>query len=251
MFLQRLRGTNPIVEAAVLENLASLSPLLSDADYAQVVRAFSDVSRSTALSAEDPRVVKSAVLTAQTRLAQSIDNRPERAELYLRELLELFVSRGLQLQQQPEHRPTLIAHMFALLPVIEAVVNVRDYTPHLNPDEDTVTMFRNTWFLIVLLGFLTSNDTTNWQRNSLKRIAAKTPCLVRGAAADYIQNDLEYNSILRKDLAATHGVRPSVPESDIAADSLYSRKTMFEASSAPLSLSTPAPFGHSRTLNPP
>ena len=208
MLIQRLRGTNVAVEAAVLDNLASLSPLLSEAEFASVVKAFSEVSRSQAAGDEDPRVVKSAVLTAQTRLAQTIDARPQRADMYLRELLELFTSCGLQLQQRPQNHSSLTAHMLALLPILDAVVSTTDYDPHFEPDEDLVNLFRNAWFLIVLLGFVNQPTTTSWQRASLRRIAAKTPCLVRGAAADYMQNDLEYNSVLRKDFVQHSTVSP-------------------------------------------
>lgn len=59
-------------------------------------------------------------------------------------------------------------------------------------------MFRNMWFHCVLYGFIReSNWLREWQ-DSIAVIAAKTPVLVLESATNYLESDLQYNSVLRR-----------------------------------------------------
>jgi hypothetical protein len=89
--------------------------------------------------------------------------------------------------------------LVALLPVIDALLADPTFEPQIDPSDELVTLFRNFWFLIIILGFDSKlSKASELQRDSLRRVAIKTPGLIRGTAFNYLESDLEYNSILRK-----------------------------------------------------
>jgi phosphatidylinositol 4-kinase len=92
--------------------------------------------------------------------------------------------------------------LVALLPVIDKSLDDPTFEPQVDPSDELVTLFRSFWFLVTLFGFHSSlSKTSELQRDSLRRIAIKTPGLIRGTAFNYLESDLEYNSILRKDVS--------------------------------------------------
>ena len=141
------------------------------------------------------------VLKCQHELANRISARPEFYDFYLTKILELFVEKGVVIQKTvAEHGrvqvTSLAAELGILLPILSTLLSHRDFIAHLNPSEDLVSLFRNVWFHCVLYGFVSE---TTWMRewcDSLVIIAQKTPPLVLESATNYLEYDLEYNSVL-------------------------------------------------------
>ena len=228
LLLQRLRGVDLVTEATIVTNLVPLSLVGSDGDLMQVYQALSQISRSS--HPEDPRLSSNAVLAAQTKLARGLGARISCADGYLVDLLTLFADKGTQtqmiamapagfdsrdkekhahLQSDSEARVgDMKAWLAALLIPISALLSHSDYHPDKSASSELTAHFRNLWFLCVVFGL--SGQTgrkrmSEHETNALGIIAEKTPALVLESANDYVASDLEYNSILRKDFAASVG----------------------------------------------
>lgn len=215
MLLQRLRGADPHTEAIIVVNLVPLALIAPRLDFIDVIKALSSISRSS--NPEDPSHSSSAVLEAQTRLGRELKNREDDfCDTYLVELLQLFADRGTNVQmlaagkREGEHlskRPVkdnvvvseLTDQLAGLLLPIDAVLAHDTFDPHHSPTPELVALFRNMWFICVVLGI--PRTLKDWHLNALERIAFKTPALVLESAHDYVSSDLEYNSILRKDFS--------------------------------------------------
>lgn len=215
MLLQRLRGADPHTEAIIVSNLVPLALVAPRLDFVDVIKALSSISRSS--NPEDPRHSSSAVLEAQTRLGKELKKRDDEfCDIYLVELLQLFADRGTNVQmlaagkREGEHlsKPStknnavvseLTDQLAKLLLPIDAVLAHDTFDPHHSPTAELVTLFRNMWFICVVLGI--PRTLKDWHLAALERIAFKTPALVLESAHDYVSSDLEYNSILRKDFA--------------------------------------------------
>lgn len=143
------------------------------------------------------------MVAAQLQLAKLLSARPEFYSLYLTNLLSLFVDKAnsiepLTAKEKKGIKLSLPADLGALLPVIAALLSHNDFHPHESPVENTVALFRNTWFHLVLNGFADDAiSVPEWYR-SLIVIASKTPVLVMESATNYLESDLEYNSVLRR-----------------------------------------------------
>lgn len=226
MLLQRLRGVDIVTEATIVANLVPLALAASKSDVYEVSRAFSQISRTS--HPEDPRISSNSVLAAQTKLARGLTERLDCAESYLVELLTLFADKGTQTQmiamsaasyesrdkeklsqfrQEAEARVSDMKAWLAglLIPISELLAH-EGYHPERDASPELVGLFRNFWFLCVVFGIsgqIGKKKLSEHAIQALGVIAEKTPALVLESANDYVDSDLEYNSILRKDFASS------------------------------------------------
>lgn len=152
-----------------------------------------------------------------------------RKEIFLIELLQLFAEKGMQLQtvassgkSSAEELAELNTDLATLLPAIAAVLEHKDIHPEQQPTVEMVSLFRNMWFLSVLFGFASPgnvrknvgvdghskappNSAAEAQAEivgrSLSSISLKTPTLVPESAHNYLESDLEYNSVLKREFS--------------------------------------------------
>ncbi|PWN92771.1 hypothetical protein FA10DRAFT_298233 [Acaromyces ingoldii] len=261
MLLQRLRTADDIGEAAILNNVVPLALAAPRQSYVDVIRAFSNVSRS-ALTGGAGRRADSSVQVAQLKLARGLGRLDEgqgvalekkqqqqqaqtsdgqdadtddrisgRKELFVVELLQLFVEKGTQLEGSTaskvvssEEKAELLADLQGLLPPLAALLSHKDINPQLNPTLEMVSLFRNMWFLAVIFGLAKpqnkarirnspSNATdTSHITEALGIISLKTPTLVPETAVNYIESELKFNSVLRREFSssALEGQRKSL-----------------------------------------
>lgn len=150
---------------------------------------------------------------AQLSLAKRLSERPEYYQLYLNSLLNLFIENGNTIQRsmtknKKEHEYPLASKLGMLLPVISALLEHEDFNPHHLPTEETVSLFRNVWFHCILFGFVTESMWIREWHPAMLLIAKKTPVLVIESANNYLESDLEHNSVLRASSVADHGLAP-------------------------------------------
>lgn len=203
MLLQRLRGSDIIMESTIVLNLVPLTIKSGDTVVAEVVKAFTQISRSA--NPEDPRNSANAVLGALTSLARGLDGRPEACNLFLQEILSLIIDKGAQIQlaskvAQPSDMTQQLA---ALLLPLDAVLQHQECQPALKPSPNLVILFRNAWFTLTVLGLTHANSPyiSDATRQALNNVALKTPALVLELEKDYASG-LEYNSVFRRDFAS-------------------------------------------------
>lgn len=255
MLLQRLRTSEPTLEAAIAYNLVDLALVAPEELFIDVAHAFSLINRAANL--EDPRfsnnmvrvVVclatcadRQQVLAAQTRLARELDLRPDLYDVYLVELLTLFSDKGVAIQNvatSDQHvKAGLAAHylpvfkfnvlaqteemieqLASLLLPIEALLTHADYSPHIGTSQDLIVLFRNMWFLCVLFHFTAVEEKgpMAWLMPALAKIATKTPNLVLENAHD-AASDIEYSTVIRHEYA--HSVSATCFRKDTCLKSL-------------------------------
>jgi phosphatidylinositol 4-kinase A len=155
--------------------------------------------------------------------------RPDLRDIYLQELLVLFIDKGVGIQTiatSHQHRKVrlnpeqtvhslsnvcswqtdaLIAQLLTLVLPIAALLEHPDFTPDTEKAPELVGLFRNMWFLCILFRFTAQTTTGSGdcsrsaQQEALSHIATKTPPLVREEEQDYVTSALEYNSVIRQD----------------------------------------------------
>jgi hypothetical protein len=107
-----------------------------------------------------------------------------------------------------ENEYPLASKLGKLLPVLGALLDHEGFNPHLQPSQETVSLFRNFWFHCVLFGFVTESMWIREWHPAMLLISKKTPVLVIESNTTYLESDLEHNSVLRNSSAADHGLSP-------------------------------------------
>ncbi|KAI8079556.1 uncharacterized protein B0P05DRAFT_541070 [Gilbertella persicaria] len=178
------------------KNLVDLALVGSLTVFRDIINLFSALSRESLTM--DNKQLSTAILDAQLALAQQLDHYYDH---YLHNLLALFVENGNTIQRilknKKEPEAPWASKLGKLLPVIHALLSHADFQPHLNPTEETVSLFRNTWFHCILFGFVTESIWLREWHEFMLVIASKTPVLVIESATNYLESDLEFNSVLR------------------------------------------------------
>lgn len=167
------------------------------------------------------------MLAAQTRLAQDLNQRPELYEIYLTELLTLFLDKGVAIQNLRVANPRvkvnfrrisslpitntcrkiddMVEQLASLLLPIDALVVHQDFKSWESATPEVVALFRNLWFLCVLFNFTTMEDSEanamDWLKPALTRLATKTPPMVIEEFQDAFASDIEYNTVIRQEYA--------------------------------------------------
>ncbi|CAG8706495.1 6792_t:CDS:2, partial [Scutellospora calospora] len=182
------------LDALVLEKFVDVALISSDKIFSEILRKFSDISRQKISS-------DNKMITTAMDLANRISARPEFYELYLLNILSLFVEKGVDIQQTIAKNgrfqvTSLIGEIGILLPVLKTLLSHNDFTVHMNASKEFVSLFRDMWFHCVLYGFVSEESWMREWRDCLTMIAQKTPPLVQESATNYLEKDLEYNSVL-------------------------------------------------------
>lgn len=88
---------------------------------------------------------------------------------------------------------------FQLAQGISTFLRLAGYKPTSKHDENTVAAFRNFWFVCVLGGIAApSTRMSRQERATLTHLACLSPPLLEHARNDFVETELEYNSLLRK-----------------------------------------------------
>ncbi|KAM0792098.1 hypothetical protein ACM66B_004802 [Microbotryomycetes sp. NB124-2] len=233
MLLQRLSGTDPQVDGALMYELCDIARFVDKGTFMDIVKAIYHVSKR--LELEDN--MTSAVLTAHSRLAMTASERKDVHLDYLGETLSMFVAKGAH-EAAGRSKTAKTESLLELIPSIDAFLTRADFDPRRQDlSSSLLTSWRNFWFLCRLAGFLsTPVRIYEWQRQALQRIAVRSPALLRGAGNDFVETELQYNAILRSEM---HAISPDSLRTELAsalpsqatnARSLPSNQVVFLAS---------------------
>jgi phosphatidylinositol 4-kinase len=194
---------------------APVSPLdpyilmnLVDLALAAPVHLFSEISRIFAHIGKQKTSAKTTMLTTAAldgllALSRRIHTRPDLHGPYLISLLNLITEKGVSIQQLVQENgrnsqlSTFAAELGAFLPILYHLLNHDNFDESLLQEQETVALMRNVWFHAVHFGFC---HETTWLKEwgyALKGIAMKTPLLVPPGAAAYLDQEVEFNPVLR------------------------------------------------------
>ncbi|KAI8636242.1 hypothetical protein BD408DRAFT_487034 [Parasitella parasitica] len=200
MLSLRRKALSPSATASLTMRLVDLALVSSKDTFSEIIHLLSTLSKESIHS--ENSMLNTSILAAQLSLARRLKDRPEHYPLYLNSLLVLFIENGNSIQgtmkkHKTENEYPMAQKLGHLLPVISALLEQEDFNPHHQPSEDMVSLFRNMWFHCVLFGFVTEPMWIREWHPSMLRIAKKTPVLVIESTTNYLESDLEHNSILR------------------------------------------------------
>ncbi|KAJ9086469.1 phosphatidylinositol-4- kinase [Entomophthora muscae] len=188
--------------AYVLEKLADIVLSVPRASYDEILGIFSAISKAE--TSADSKTLMSTILKCYYSISYQIASTPERCEPFFKYMLVLANEKGVHIQRSLKEKrkgvqiTAVAGELGILLPVLGQILRVKEFEPHLEPDEELRGECRNLWFHCVMYDFVSESTWVKEWRSSMLDIAAKTPLLVPNSSGNYLDTDLEYNSVLRR-----------------------------------------------------
>lgn len=197
---QKLGSTSYDLDREVAYGVAQLTPYIPDKEFLTILRAFQTMAiRSFQTNDKQLRNI------VQFALCKLCDNLTPEHPLYntcLSELLQSIVDRG-DVQQLTHHRShneiSATANEISLyLPPLAHLLPREPDVPYVTSDSQINSLFRNTWYNMVVHGFAQNSEWTQKYRTELEIIARSTPPLVSAESSNKIESDLELNTVLQR-----------------------------------------------------
>ncbi|WFD36140.1 1-phosphatidylinositol 4-kinase [Malassezia cuniculi] len=218
---QQLDSRSIVTESAVLEQLVSLAIVAPTTSFVNIVQLFSTRARASfGSSTTSPNPEELVVVQkAQLALAQALDAHAEhrgsladaatdepmggasRKQTLLVELLQLFTETALLGGDRPNE--VVIRALHGMVPILAAILAHEDINPQLEPTPELVYQFRNAW-LVITLRHLGGGIGGAGENDPLTIVALKTPALVSDHLTGYLEQELEFNSLLRQTSLGAH-----------------------------------------------
>lgn len=209
VLLQRLLASTDHTEEAVLAalvRLGSTTTVSTDEEFSDIVKALAESATSATASPQS----REKVIDFQHQLALAVAHKPPRAEIYLSELLTMLVNKTLartstKHAQMGSSSPDA-ADLLGLLSVLAVVLQSSHSLDSQSYSDELTASFRELWFLCTTTPGLAADnrDLTADDKLVFTQIAQKTPCLINGANLNYVETDLEYDSVLRRHHSGAH-----------------------------------------------
>jgi phosphatidylinositol 4-kinase len=122
-------------------------------------------------------------------------------DIYLEHLLELIISRGdvQEGQNTRENDVEITAREISqLLEPLSILMSKNDLSVDEDLSEETLSLLRDSWFNIVVHGFLTNTEHGKNHLSELRVMAMHSKPLVAEQRGEQVESDLELNTILRR-----------------------------------------------------
>lgn len=197
---QKLNRADHLVDEQVILSLAVLAPNAGEKDFRNILRMLS-AAEGLAYKRDDASMLAN-IKESRCRIARSLGITSQLFPVYLAELLRDIASRG-DVQALKHHRShkeisKTAEEITQLLPPLAALLPKPPAKPFEADDWETISLFRDAWFNMVVNGFSKTSEFTQRHWTELEVIAHSTPPLVSETSANKVESELELNTVLRR-----------------------------------------------------
>lgn len=210
LLAQKTNKLSSSIGPTLLEGLVSCAPYLPEREFLILVELFDRLSID-AFDQRNHRLLQD-LIEARSQLGKNLNPSNKLYQVYLHSLLHSIISKG-DVQELEHHRShTEISSVgevigIYLQPLALLLPDPNLDEPSLNLEEtETINLFRNFWFNLVVHGYSINSKSAKAYSNELKRIAYNSPPLASENSWDRTETSLELNTVLRRG-SSNHNVK--------------------------------------------
>lgn len=202
MLCRQFAKRDQVDRAYILEKMAHIVLSVPKPSYDEILGVFSATSQAETNA--DSKTLMSTILKCYYSISYQIGTTEGHCDSFFKYMLVLANEKGVHIQRSLKEKrkgvqiTAIAGELGILLPVLGQILRVKDFHPHLDPDEELRGECRNLWFHCVLYDFVSESTWVKEWRSSMRDIASKTPLLVPNSSGNYLDTDLEYNSVLKR-----------------------------------------------------
>lgn len=225
---QKLGSSSLDMDKEVAYGVSKLAAYVPDKEFLSILRSFQTLAIRSFTN--NDRKLRHDVQIALCRLCGTLTPEHPLYEMCLSELLQSIVNRG-DVQQLAHHRPhneisaTANEIAFFLPPLARLLPSAPD-EPYITPNAQISSLFRNTWYNMVVHGYAQNSEYTQKHKVELEIIARSTPPLVSAESSNKIESDLELNTVLQRGSSHRNVDNQREIMESIAASNYFDLKTI-------------------------
>ncbi|KAJ1883006.1 phosphatidylinositol-4- kinase [Coemansia sp. RSA 1722] len=131
-------------------------------------------------------------------LAGAVAARRDAADALLAMVLRAFVDAGVEMPMPARFKRRAVTPLSVYLPVLRALSAGSD-SEQAGESSETVDLWRDFWFHVVARGYLVEPAHAAAYGATFAALAAKAPVLVHASSVNYLETELAFSSVLRRD----------------------------------------------------
>lgn len=206
---QKFRKVSSYLDLCLLHGLSDIASNLTEKEFLLLTKLF-DSSLALGFHNNDNKLITETVI-ARTHISKALLAEGQNHPLYfiyLNELLSNAVSRG-DVQVIEHHRShgeiSEVAKQVSYLFKPIAAILPKD-KPLTLENPETISLFRNFWFNLVVHGYNESSELTEKYQQELQTIAFNSPPLASEFPRQHAETSFELNTVLRRG-SSNHNVK--------------------------------------------
>ncbi|KAK6453831.1 phosphatidylinositol-4 kinase [Scheffersomyces xylosifermentans] len=207
---QKIAKLDTPIGGLLLRGLSACAPFLPEREFTILSKLLNRLSLD-AFEAKNNYLL-SNLITTRVDLSHKLSKDNPLFSVYLKEMLQAIISKG-DVHVLEHHRShneiSEIGEQIAiyLKPLAELLPNVnKGESPLEIKDTETINLFRNIWFNMVVHGYSINSKNAKEHYEDLLRIAYNTPPLASELSWDRTETSLELNTVLRRG-SSNHNVK--------------------------------------------
>ncbi|KAG4306232.1 hypothetical protein PORY_000220 [Pneumocystis oryctolagi] len=203
ILIQKYGKIDNEVDRIILEKLADVTKTKSEKNVMSIIKFYSRVAES--LYGHGLKPDSNVFRTSLANISSNMEKKSELLTFYLNNLLNIIIGFNKVPEKQNETekkhqnknlKKNIQDNIVNILYPLAILLQKFDDEPSF--DSETILLFCNMWFTLVLCGFIRGSALTNQNIELLKIIATYSPPLVLDNATTHFESDLELNTILRR-----------------------------------------------------
>ncbi|KAJ1676289.1 phosphatidylinositol-4- kinase, partial [Spiromyces aspiralis] len=158
---------------------------------------------SSATSHEGKRL-RQGICQCLIKLARNTAHNRKLREYMFVSIMRSFIDRSVRaVSERPDNIPphpteAEVCVMELYLPIIDVVLRSPAFEPQGRSSDDTVSLFRNFWFLMIVRGYVSHPDCISKFDSIYTHIAVATPMLVLSSSTNYLEAEIDTNTVIKQ-----------------------------------------------------
>ncbi|KAJ1991506.1 phosphatidylinositol-4- kinase [Coemansia spiralis] len=134
-----------------------------------------------------------------SRLAAEVAEKKDVIEEFFCMVMRYFVDLSVEYSIPPKFKKRTVTPLSVFLPVLDALVSAGGYTVDKEATAEQISLWRSFWFHMVVRGYITEKSYVSAYGRIYTTLAAKSPILVHPSSVNYLETEIEYNSVLQRE----------------------------------------------------
>ncbi|KAG9236111.1 phosphatidylinositol 4-kinase-like protein [Amylocarpus encephaloides] len=205
MLLQKLGKVNRSTDARIIREAAGLALSGGPTEFRTLLKLYAKIIQDGIN--QQSNILLDAVTKALSFLSSSLRKDTPLYDIYLEDLLEAVVSKGDVHQSQNSREADVEIAAREISQLLQPLAIFMSHNELISDDtlsEETLSLFRDAWFNVVVHGFTTNTDRGKQYIDELRLMAIHSKPIVGEGRGEQVESDIELNTVLRRGMSPEH-----------------------------------------------